>query len=100
MPLVNCIAVTLVFTLTTLLTVKASGLVPMAPKRAVSAGPGFPVLGFQLALLFQAFAPGVGTFQRKVAAFEVWQAMSAAAKAVSTALARLQRFDEIIEGRH
>ena len=54
----------MVLTLTMLLMMGvAVVLVPMLPNFTMSAEPGLPVLGFQLALTFQLFAPGDATFQ-------------------------------------
>src|SRR4051812_2869783 len=59
-------AVMVVLTLTTLLMVVTSGPVPVGLKTALSDAPGFPVLGFQFALMFQLLAPGLATFQTNV----------------------------------
>jgi hypothetical protein len=80
-----------------LLIVVASEPVPIAPNTAVSEEPGFPLLGFQLAFTFQLFGPGVGTFQRKTVALEVWHALIAAAKTASPA--RIRRGRGVIERR-
>src|SRR5262249_32787205 len=61
-----------VLTLTTLLTVDASGAVPTSPKIAVSAEPGLPAPGSQLLSTFQLFAPGDATFHEKVVAPDSW----------------------------
>lgn len=62
----------MVLALTTLLIVVALVEVPTAPKMAVSLAPGLPVLGFQLALSLQLFAPGVAWFHTNVAAEAQW----------------------------
>jgi hypothetical protein len=69
-----------VFTLTTLLTVTESTLVPVSPKLAVSPAAGLPVFGSQFALMFQLLAPGVATFQMNVVAARVSKLKRAAAK--------------------
>src|SRR5688572_14252338 len=61
-----------VLTLTTLLTLNWSNEVPKSPKSAVSAAPGLPVAGSQLALTFQLFRPGGSMFQTNVAAEVRW----------------------------
>jgi hypothetical protein len=79
-----------------LLIVTASGLVFVTPNVAVSATPGFPVLGTQFALTFQ-FPPGGATFQRKVAAFEMCETVRAAERRISRANTRELRYRGIIE---
>src|SRR5580765_1752139 len=59
-----------VLTRTTLLTVVELAAVPVMPNMAVSAEPGTPVLGNQLAAVLQSLAPGLATFQEKVVAAE------------------------------
>src|SRR5436309_13776509 len=70
--------------------VVASGPVPVGLKTALSDAPGFPVLGFQFALMFQLLAPGLATFQTNVVAREIWEA-SNVERSVSPANRRVLR---------